>query len=154
MNTVYRIYLDVCCLNRPFDDQAQLRVHLETEAVLAILKQCEEQQWKLISSDALEAEIAQISDSEQLQQVKIALQLARIRVFDSRSLQARIAELTQLGFSFYDAAHIASAEKGRADVFLSTDDRLVRRANRFTDAIIVKVGNPLNWLTTIIDMEE
>jgi len=154
MNTVYRIYLDVCCLNRPFDDQAQLRIHLETEAVLAILQQCEEQQWKLISSDALEAEIAKISNSEQLQQVKIALQLARIRVLDSPALQTRIVELTQVGFSFYDAAHIASAEKGRADILLSTDDRLVRRANRFSDAIMVKIGNPLNWLTTITDMEK
>jgi predicted nucleic acid-binding protein len=154
MNTVYRIYLDVCCLHRPFDDQAQLRVHLETEAVLAILKQCEEQHWKLISSDALEAEIAQISNPEQLQQVKIALQLAHIRVLDSPSLQARIAKLTQMRFSFYDAAHIASAEKGRADILLSTDDRLVRRAKRFTDTILVKTDNPLNWLTTITDMEK
>jgi hypothetical protein len=33
-----RIYLDVCCLNRPFDNQVQDRVRLEAEAVLAILK--------------------------------------------------------------------------------------------------------------------
>ena len=28
------IYLDVCCLNRPFDDQTQERIRLESEAVL------------------------------------------------------------------------------------------------------------------------
>jgi hypothetical protein len=28
---VPRIYLDVCCLNRPFDDQTQARIHLEAE---------------------------------------------------------------------------------------------------------------------------
>ena len=32
-----RIYLDVCCLNRPFDDQAQERVRLESEAVKSVL---------------------------------------------------------------------------------------------------------------------
>ncbi len=32
-----RIYLDMCCLKRPFDDQAQQRIHLEREAVLALL---------------------------------------------------------------------------------------------------------------------
>ncbi len=31
------IYLDACCLNRPFDDQSQPCVHLEAEAVLIIL---------------------------------------------------------------------------------------------------------------------
>ena len=31
------VYLDVCCLNRPFDDQTQDRIRLESEAVLLIL---------------------------------------------------------------------------------------------------------------------
>ena len=35
-----RIYLDVCCLNRPFDEQTQDRVRLETEAILTILSHC------------------------------------------------------------------------------------------------------------------
>lgn len=41
-----RIYLDVCCLNRPFDDQSQDRIHLEAEAVLAIIKQVEQGDWQ------------------------------------------------------------------------------------------------------------
>jgi hypothetical protein len=28
------LYLDICCLKRPFDDQAQPRIRLESEAVL------------------------------------------------------------------------------------------------------------------------
>ena len=27
-----RVYLDNCCYNRPFDEQTQLKVRLETEA--------------------------------------------------------------------------------------------------------------------------
>ena len=34
-----RVYLDNCCYNRPFDEQAQLSVHLETEAKLEIQRQ-------------------------------------------------------------------------------------------------------------------
>ena len=30
------IYLDNCCFNRPFDDQVQIRIRLETEAKLVI----------------------------------------------------------------------------------------------------------------------
>jgi len=38
------VYLDVCCLNRPFDDQTQDRIHLESEAVLLILKHIENEE--------------------------------------------------------------------------------------------------------------
>jgi len=31
-----RIYLDNCCFNRPFDDQRQVRIRLESEAKLYI----------------------------------------------------------------------------------------------------------------------
>jgi len=44
MNSLMRIYLDVCCLNRPFDDQTQERIHLESEAVLIILSNIASQQ--------------------------------------------------------------------------------------------------------------
>ena len=50
MNTVY---LDACCLNRPFDNQAQDRIRLEAEAVLAILKRVEKGQWHALSSEVL-----------------------------------------------------------------------------------------------------
>jgi hypothetical protein len=48
-----RIYLDVCCLNRPFDDQTQDRVHLEAEAVILILTHCQAGEWEWISSEAV-----------------------------------------------------------------------------------------------------
>ena len=31
-----KIYLDNCCFNRPFDDQSQIRIRLESEAKLTI----------------------------------------------------------------------------------------------------------------------
>ena len=153
MDKPYRIYLDVCCLNRPFDEQNQLRIRLETEAILAILEQCEANRWKLISSSALTAEIEQIKDVEQQKQVQIALSIAQIRVLEGNPLQGRTSELIKLGFSFYDAAHIASAEKARADILLSTDDRLVRKAKRLSSKIMVRVDNPLKWLTEITQTE-
>jgi hypothetical protein len=32
-----RVYLDICALKRPFDDQTQPRIRLETDAVLELL---------------------------------------------------------------------------------------------------------------------
>lgn len=31
------LYLDMCCLKRPFDDQSHPRIRLESEAVLSLL---------------------------------------------------------------------------------------------------------------------
>ena len=82
--------------------------------------------------------------------------IAKIKVVSSPSVEERSLELVQLGFSSYDAAHIASAERSNADVFLSVDDRLIRKAQRNFEAIYVAVDNPINWLiksTTIEDNE-
>lgn len=54
MSQHYRIYLDACCLNRPFDEQTQPRIALETQSILSILSQCESGIGKLITSTALE----------------------------------------------------------------------------------------------------
>jgi len=55
---MYRVYQDVCCLNRPFDDQTQARIHLEAEAVLIVLARRQAGQWEWVSSPAVDAEIA------------------------------------------------------------------------------------------------
>ncbi len=52
-----KIYLDTCCLNRPFDDQSQERIRLETEAVMIILARLSRKEWIWLGSQALEIEI-------------------------------------------------------------------------------------------------
>ena len=56
---VLKIYLDVCCLQRPFDDQRQVRVHLEAEAVKLILAQVEAGELIWIGSEVVEFEVAE-----------------------------------------------------------------------------------------------
>jgi hypothetical protein len=53
--------MDNCCLNRPFDDQSNLRVHLEGEAIKTIIALIE-QRWLLVSSQILEFEISKNGD--------------------------------------------------------------------------------------------
>lgn len=38
----YTIYLDLCCFNRPYDDQTFQRIYLETEAKLFVQEQIKE----------------------------------------------------------------------------------------------------------------
>lgn len=58
------IYMDVCCLNRPFDNQVQGRIRMESEAILLILARCQSQEWQLLSSEVVEYEVSRIPDEE------------------------------------------------------------------------------------------
>jgi predicted nucleic acid-binding protein len=140
------IYLDVCCFNRPFDDQTQSRIRVETEAILAILERCETGVWELISSEMVETEVAQIADQDRRQRIEGALLIARSRVLVDEIAANRGEELQNLGFQGFDAIHLACAEIAQADVFLSTDDRLLRRAARYRNSLTVAVDNPATWL--------
>jgi len=56
--------MDACCVNRPYDDQSQDRIRLESEAVLLIIQHCQNQDWEWIGSEVLNFEIQKIADIE------------------------------------------------------------------------------------------
>ncbi len=56
------IYLDNCCYNRPFDDQTQERIHLESETILTILKMGQMKRVTIVGSEILELEINRMLD--------------------------------------------------------------------------------------------
>lgn len=51
-------------------------------------------------------------------------------------------------FKALDALHIACAEAGKADVILTTDDDLIKRASR--SVLNVDVKNPCVWLLEVL----
>ena len=147
-----RLYLDVCCLNRPFDDQTQDRVRLEAEAVLLILTRLEEgEEWQWIGTEALDFEIDQTPDLERRLQVKLVAAHAHHSVLVERTEIERAEQLEALGFHPFDALHIACAESGGVEVFLTTDDQLLRLACRLSGGLRLRVGNPLVWLREVME---
>ena len=88
----FLIYLDVCCLNRPFDNQAQERVRLESEAVLLILTRCQSREWLLLGSEAIDTEIAQLPDAERRERVTLLASLAMTKVIVSELFEERARE--------------------------------------------------------------
>lgn len=150
LNQSVRIYLDVCCLNRPFDDQAQERIRLESAAVLAILRRVETRQWELAGGAAVEFETDRMPDVERRQRVRALVQLAGHRQGIDVHVQSRARELAAAGLKPLDALHVASAEAASVDVFLTTDDRLLRTIHRAGVARMA-VNNPLPWLHEVLD---
>ena len=111
------IYLDVCCFNRPFDDQTQSRIRVESEAVLAILERCELGEWELAISEIIEIEVAQIPDRERRQRIEGAFLMARRCIVVDDAIENRGRALQALGFQGFDAIHLACAETPQIDVF-------------------------------------
>jgi predicted nucleic acid-binding protein len=154
MGKIYKIYLDVCCLNRTLDDLEQFRIRLEAEAVTKIIQNCEDGKWILINSDIIEFEVSQHSDLFKLEQVNSILNVANIYIQSTEDIELRAEELMKLSFKYHDALHLAFAEAGDADVFLTTDDRLLRKAKQSQNIFRIKVENPTIWLMNILQTEE
>jgi predicted nucleic acid-binding protein len=141
-----KIYLDVCCLNRPFDDQSQERILLESEAVLTILGRCHSKSLVLLSSEIVDLEISKIPDEDRKQKVELLSSVSRRNTIVDDEVISRARDLNRIGFKTFDAYHIACAEKGQADVFLTTDDHLLKKALSHREFLRIRLENPLRWL--------
>jgi predicted nucleic acid-binding protein len=143
------IYLDSCCLNRSFDDQTQDRIHLETEAIILILNHLYLGEFKWLGSEILDLEVKQVPNQERRYGLEYLLSYIDYHVKIKKTEIDRAKQLEELGFDPPDALHIACAESGKADIFLTTDDRLLKKARRFSKQIHLHVKNPIIWLKEV-----
>jgi predicted nucleic acid-binding protein len=144
-----RAYLDLCCLKRPFDDQSQPRIHLESEAVLALLGAVADK-IELLRSPALELENDRNPVAQRAAKVRLWLEALPTTEISDASLAARIAELMALGFKNFDALHLASAEALGADVLCTCDDRFLVVAGRESSRLKVRVLNPIDLVREVL----
>jgi len=147
---MWKIYLDTCCLNRPFDDQTQDRVRLEAEAVLIILARIGSGDWQWIASAVVREEIGETPSGARRFRLASLFADADAVVLVGQAEVARGEQLEAIGFRDYDALHLACAESGGAEVFLTTDDRLLRLARRRSRQLNVRVENPVAWLAKVL----
>jgi predicted nucleic acid-binding protein len=139
-----KIYLDVCCLCRPFDNHHETRIRLETEAILAILKRCS-LDWELVTSTAVMYEVGLIGDPVRKSHVIRLTHRARETIRVNEVLLSRAEKIGETGIMGMDAIHIACAERAGA-VFLTTDDEVIRIMKKHCPDISIRADNPLRWL--------
>ncbi len=132
--------------NRPFDDQTQARVHLEAEAVLAVVSEIEQCQLQLLHSEVVDLEIADAPDAQRRERLQALIPRRHRYVRCGPEMSVRALELERRGFAGIDALHLACAEAAGTDVFLTTDDRRLRKAARNAGFLRVRVANPLAWM--------
>lgn len=141
------IYLDVCCLNRPFDDQRQARIRLETDAIWLIIQEAVAGRYRWVSSEAVSLEIEQNPNPERRRRVEALNSLAAEEIRMEPGDRDRGRELEGWGFGAFDALHIACAERAGVDIVLTTDDGLLKRAKRHASQLRVRALNPVAWLS-------
>jgi len=130
-----RIYLDVCALCRPFDDQRQMRIALETQAVHLIFSQVRQQRFELLLSPAHEAEILAIRDRQERDELLLLLrQIGTFPTYDLAVAHRRTQNLKQQGLKVADAAHLALAEQV-SDVLITVDDRFLKFCRRLNTSL-------------------
>ena len=145
-----KIYLDACCLNRPFDDQRQARVRLEAEAISLILQKLHQHEWEWIGSDVLVYELGQTEDIERKERLLLLAGQSHQVVELTDKILTQAEKLETSGFDSYDAIHLASAENAKVDVFLTTDDNMQKIATRNKKLFSFVVVNPVKWLEEVL----
>lgn len=141
-----KIYLDVCCLCRPFDDLQNKKIRLEAEAILSILDRCT-RDWELVGSVAIDDEIALIPDVEKRLKVEQKRVLIGEYVELDEILFQHVTKFQKSGLKLYDALHLACAQSGKA-ILLTTDNRIISFARK-NPAITIRVENPVHWLMEV-----
>jgi predicted nucleic acid-binding protein len=134
-----KLYLDVCCLKRPFDDQTQPRIRLETEAALGLLAEGS-LRFTLVRSVAHDLENDQNPLPWRAERVRAWLAERPLFEPEAEVLRRRTAELMGGGVRAFDALHLACAELAGVEVFVTCDDRLLAVAKRLGATIKVRVG--------------
>lgn len=147
------IYLDMNVYYRPFDDQTQPKIELESKAIEIIFKLMERWQYNILWSYMLEFEnsnnplkdmsedikaVAEIICSETILWDKNIDQLAKIIVekSDARSK---------------DALHLACAISGNCEYFITCDNRFIRTI-RYNEQYLksflgsIKLINPVDFI--------
>lgn len=141
-----KIYFDTCCLSRLFDPPTQERVRQEAEAISRVLTYCSRDHLYWVSSTILSDEIEQTADLRKRSQIEALMSHVHQTISAGADVVTRSEDLKLLGFQKLDALHIACAEIGEVDVFLTTDDKLLRRAKRYHSRLHIRVENPSTWL--------
>ena len=141
------VYLDTSIYNRPFDDQTQPKIYLETQAVILILQMVEAKLIELVNSSALEYENSRNPNPLNQEAMDRYLQMAVVKQLVNPAIRVRTGQLEQLGLKAMDALHVACAEASLSDYFITCDKRLINLAQGLT----LKVMNPTDFILEIED---
>lgn len=139
------IYMDMCCFNRPFDDQSQPRVYIETEAKLFIQRKIKDGKIELAWSYMLDYENSANPDIDARDSIYRWHKIATRTVTASPAIISEATRLRGAGFGIKDSLHIACAHGCNADFFMTVDKGILAKRTYVVDLRII---NPLEFINS------
>jgi predicted nucleic acid-binding protein len=138
-----KIYLDNCAYNRPFDDQTQIKVALETEAKRHIQRLITEKVIDLIYSYVNRFENDKNPHPANRKSINEFFKNAASYIDHtySHNVEKQAIVIRKSGIKTADAFHLSCAIEGACDYFITTDKSLLK----FTDNRII-VCNPVQFI--------
>ena len=137
------VYMDLCCFNRPFDDQSQPRIYLETEAKLFIQRKIKDGEIELAWSYMLDYENSANPDIDARSSIYLWHAIAARTIIASATIVADASRFHEAGFGIKDSLHIACALECKADFFMTVDKGILARR---TSVIDIKIINPVGFI--------
>ena len=141
------IYLDICCLNRPFDDQSSLVVRLQTEAKLFVQEKIRSGEISLVWSAILDLENTANPYLERRNAVSRWRQYAQVDIEPGETVVQLAKTLEIKGIKAMDALHLACAIEANAKFLLTTDKILLRKADNENR---IQVLDPVDFVRFIV----
>lgn len=138
-----RIYLDNCTFNRPYDDQMQLPIKLESEAVLYIQTLISEGSIEAVWSYILEFENRRNPYQDRRVEIKRWQEIAIVNVKPNQSIEIKANQFNQKGIKPLDALHLGCALHGDCDYFITVDKGILKKAQSVTE---IKIISPIDFL--------
>ena len=139
-----RVYLDNRCYNRPFDDQTQTKVRVETICKLAVQLMMATRKVEYAWSSTLDYEVSHNPFPRQRKAVARWRTGAAVRVLATDEVKTRAKELEAEGLKAKDALHVASAENAGCDWFLTTDYGILKKAK---NGLKMRIASPVDFIT-------
>ena len=122
-----KIYLDNCCYNRPYDDQSQIRINLESQAKLFIQKLISFETLELVTSVMSYYENSRNPDKKHREAISAFMKKHETMcVTENDTIWNIQGTIVSTGIKEADAFHLASAIFANCDCFITTDDRILK----------------------------
>jgi predicted nucleic acid-binding protein len=110
-----KVYLDTSVYNRPFDEQRQARIWLETLAFSVILQMIENHDIELVTSSVLTYETSRNPFQQRRDWVNRVAEMATAHQLVDESIRQRANLLAENSIRPLDALHVACAETATAN---------------------------------------
>jgi predicted nucleic acid-binding protein len=136
-----RLYLDTCCFNRPYDDQLQLKIRLETEAKVYVQQKILDGVYDLAWSYVMDYENGLNPFSERRNRISLWKDIAKLFCSEEEIILIEAEKLQSLGVKVLDSLHVACAAFIGCDYFLTTDMRLFKKP-----ITLIQVIDPVEFI--------